>query len=489
MAKPRGINSFRRTDRGIALVSVLLMLLLVSAVALGMIFMSDTETSISANFRDEQTAYFSARSGIEEVRDRSRSNATNTLTGNLPTTLPGNTQGVLYVTNPLGGEVVSPWNTSGTNYPDDEICNEVTCTGGVPAGSPWYTTASASTAYAASPQLVWKWARVTQKTNKTAGGTAHVDSVDGASNGNLVCFNGTNEIVTTAASCGAINAQPVYVITTLGVTSSGSRRMMQAEATGASLPVFPGAMVFDGSNPDFATNPHLSSFEVIGTDAAQGPNGGAGCGAPVNQPALGAYDSASVTTLEGVLNRPASYTEASQSTPAVQNINSELGSLATVDGLTNLANSITTSAGSNVFSSGSSPTNWGTNSAPVINVINGDYSGTVTGAGILLVTGTLTLSAAPTYNGLILVIGKGNVSKSNGGNGALNGSFFVANLYSDAPPTYTNLIPLGHSNPPGIPTIAWQGGSNLTVQYDSCWISSVEQSPPLKILAEHEVMK
>ena len=63
-------------ERGIALIAALLMLLLVSAVAVGMILASDTESSISSNFRDEQTALFSARGGVEEVRDRLRSTAT-----------------------------------------------------------------------------------------------------------------------------------------------------------------------------------------------------------------------------------------------------------------------------------------------------------------------------------------------------------------------------------------------------------------------------
>jgi hypothetical protein len=110
------------------------------------------------------------------------------------------------------------------------------------------------------------------------------------------------------------------------------------------------------------------------------------------------------------------------------------------------------------------------------------------GAGILLVTGTLTMSGNPSFNGLILVIGKGNVVKNGGGNGTLNGSLFVANLFSDTPPTYTNRIALGSNNPPGIPSIAWNGGGNATIQYDSCWISSVTQAFPYRIVAQRELI-
>src|ERR1700682_6020455 len=54
-------------------------------------------------------------------------------------------------------------------------------------------------------------------------------SVDGLQNGNRVCWNGSHELVTAAADCGA-NA-PVYQITALAVTPSGSRRMLQYEET------------------------------------------------------------------------------------------------------------------------------------------------------------------------------------------------------------------------------------------------------------------
>src|ERR1700746_1920220 len=112
----------KKSERGIALIIAMLTLLLVSAISAGLIIMSNTETNVSANFRDEQTAFFAARAGTEEIRDRLRGTATNSLSGNLPTVVPGNTNGVLYVMNPLGTETVAPW-TSGSTYADREICN------------------------------------------------------------------------------------------------------------------------------------------------------------------------------------------------------------------------------------------------------------------------------------------------------------------------------------------------------------------------------
>ena len=57
-------------EEGISLLFAMFTLLLVTAIAMGMMFMSSTETAINANFKSEETAYFAARAGLEEMRDR-----------------------------------------------------------------------------------------------------------------------------------------------------------------------------------------------------------------------------------------------------------------------------------------------------------------------------------------------------------------------------------------------------------------------------------
>jgi hypothetical protein len=128
----------------------------------------------------------------------------------------------------------------------------------------------------------------------------------------------------------------------------------------------------------------------------------------------------------------------------------------------------------------------GTNAAPVINVVQGPLSLGGSGAGILLVTGDLTLVGGFSYNGIILVIGTGTVTKNGGGGGTLNGSMLVANMYTTA--SHTTLIPMGYNNQPGPPTIGWNGGGNATFQYDSCWINSVTQSFPYMVVAQRELI-
>src|SRR5260370_20360534 len=125
------------SERGFALIIALLTLLLISAALMGMLMMSNTETNVSANFRDEQTAFFAAKAGVAEVRDRMRPNATNSLSLStmLANALPGGVNGVLYVTNPAAGETVNPWLTTGSNYPDGEICQVVIYTIIVPTAT------------------------------------------------------------------------------------------------------------------------------------------------------------------------------------------------------------------------------------------------------------------------------------------------------------------------------------------------------------------
>jgi Tfp pilus assembly protein PilX len=78
-------NKKKSREQGVALVAVMLVLLLVTAMAAGIIILTNTETSTSANFKDEQRAFFAAKAGIEEARDRLRLGSVTR-----PTTLVGN---------------------------------------------------------------------------------------------------------------------------------------------------------------------------------------------------------------------------------------------------------------------------------------------------------------------------------------------------------------------------------------------------------------
>src|SRR5713101_9742448 len=117
------IFKIRNHEEGVALIAAILTLLLLSAITAGIIILTNTETNTSTNFKDEQRAFFSAKAGIEEARDRLRTAATNNIVASLPAVLPGGSNSVLYILNPLNSETVAPWSST-NSYADDEICKE-----------------------------------------------------------------------------------------------------------------------------------------------------------------------------------------------------------------------------------------------------------------------------------------------------------------------------------------------------------------------------
>jgi hypothetical protein len=112
------------------------------------------------------------------------------------------------------------------------------------------------------------------------------------------------------------------------------------------------------------------------------------------------------------------------------------------------------------------PTDIGSSSSPKFSFFDGDFSlgGNTHGAGLLVVTGTLTQSGNSGFDGIVLALGDGNISR-NGTPDAL-GAVVLANfdhtLNSDG--TYTGT---GGFGSPGLTS---NGGGHSTVGYDSSWV-------------------
>jgi Tfp pilus assembly protein PilX len=475
-------RSSRDHQHGIALLMVLIALLIIVAITAGAIFLANTETSISANFRDEQLAFFSAKAGIEEARDRMRTMATNTLrTAALPTTLPGTPGSVLYILNPANGETVAPWNgSSSTTYPDDEICKEtstVSCSSNLPSLSScsnWCVSTTASSTYAASPVLPWKWVRLVLKQNNAL--TAY--STNGVStSGSQVCWNGTNEETT---SCSAPNL-PVYTLTALAVTPSGSRRMVQAEIAEDRLNFSPAsALTMDGTGDTYSA-PSSNNFGVNGIDST-------GCGAMTTGPAIpaiGVTDNADVTALTGDIpnGRTKNYTGSGGSTPDIENISSSLPlNLQTVSSLQNLTSSIMSMVTQPVITGPASNLTYpGTQASPQIVYVNGDLtlSGSVTGYGILVVTGTFTASGNVGWNGLVLVVGQGNFQGNGGGNNSYNGAILVAKTLDSMNRPLASL---------GAPTFSFNGGGGNGLNYSSGCLAQATTLSTFHTMAFREML-
>lgn len=475
-------RSTRDRQRGVALLMALVALLIIGAITAGMILLTNTETSISSNFRDEQLAFFSAKTGIEEARDRMRTNATDTLrTASLPTTLPGTAGSVLYILNPANGEIVAPWKgSSSASYPDDEICKEtstISCTNNLPSlssCSTWCVSTTASSTYLVSPVIPWKWVRVMLKQNNAL--TSY--STNGSSSSGLqVCWNGTNEETT---SCTAPNL-PVYTLTALAVTPSGSRRMVQAEIAEDRLNfTASAALTMDGTG-DVFSGPNGNNFGVDGNDTA-------GCGSTTTGPAIpaiGVTNNPDITTVTNGIpnNRKNHYTGSGGSTPDVENISGSLPlNLQTVTSLQNLVSTIKNAVTQPVITGPASGlANPGTSSSPQIIYVNGDLSlsGNVTGNGILVVTGNLTVSGNIGWNGLVLVVGQGSFNGNGGGNGAYYGSVIVAKTLDASGNPLATL---------GAPTFNFNGGGDNGMHYSSGCVAQATTLSTFHIMAFREML-
>jgi Tfp pilus assembly protein PilX len=252
-------------QNGIALVSALLILILLSAIAVGLVLTSNTETSVNANYRQERTLDFAARAGIEEVRDRMAPATPNTLAGptcgsasaclaTLPVVPSTANNGILYVRGGAAPASVTPW-TANTIYTDDELCHDgyglvtvqssdVHCTS-LPTGSSWYASTTSNVPWAAtSAALPYQWVRVSWKLNGSVQGypvnLASCPTTGSAGCSTPVCYDGAEEFLLPAGdtNCGQAAsknpagsiATPVYLLTSLALnTATGARKMAQAE--------------------------------------------------------------------------------------------------------------------------------------------------------------------------------------------------------------------------------------------------------------------
>jgi Tfp pilus assembly protein PilX len=500
-------------DRGVALVAVMLTLLLITAIAAGIIILTNTETNTSSNFKDEQRAFFSAKSGIEEARDRLRKNiASYTITR--PTTTPGSgATGVLYILNALNGETVAPWCASATNtttcmYADDELCNEqvsgtsITCaipsggTKNLPSGSYYQTVNASSTLAPASGSVLdWKWTRVTLKQNNSFGSGYYVNG--SSSTSSQVYWNGTNECITGVAPCNL----PVYVLTSLAVTPSGSRRMVQMEVAEDQLSFnAPAALTLDGNGDSFSGG-DSANYSVLGTD--QG-----GCGAPSGAavPAVGVTDPTDATNVSNAIvanvgtSKATNYAGSGSTTPDVENISTGANSanyvMDKLDSVTDLQSLVSTLKNDvtqpvmNCQSGCSSLSNSGTSSNPQIIYVNGDLtlsgndpnpSKNNDGYGILVVTGNLTVKGTVAWDGLVLVIGKGNLQMD--GTNNFTGAVVVAK-------TVDSLGNLLTTPQPGTATVGVNGGGNANggIWYSSSCLAQATQLSTFHSVSFRELM-
>lgn len=126
-----------------------------------------------------------------------------------------------------------------------------------------------------------------------------------------------------------------------------------------------------------------------------------------------------------------------------------------------------------VYTGGTFPGAVGTTSNPVMAYVDGDCTLTG-GAGLLVVTGKLRMHGNPSFDGIVLVLGTGEVERSGGGNGNFGGAMMVAKF--DINGTGGFLAPKFETD----------GGGNSTLQYDSQTVEAARQLSGHPLLGVYE---
>lgn len=477
------------TEKGVALLIALFALLLISGMALSLVFMAGNETFIGNNFKSNTQAFYAAYDGIEEGRGRLSSGHPQSIAG-LITGLPGGqllAGQAIYIVNPAGGEAVNPLNLAVNNpYRDTEYQQEwgqplPVVVGGAPVNSTFVG--------GALPGPLFKWVRITAKTEKSANTDVNGDGVIDAAT--PVFYDGTNQYVDPGNF--AFNAvsgksgQQVLVITSLAVLPNGSKRIVQYEAAPVlSKLSFPSPLTLMASQVNFL-GANSNPYHINGQDQASGGT----CATKLpTAPAIGVTGTDgtdignNISSVTNGLPRPDHYQGASYPPPTQCNtansasvcdvtssLNQEALTPATLD---SVVQDLTASA--DVVVNGNAtqanlPATMGP-ANPMTVVVNGDFtmSGGYTGYGLLIVTGNFQYDGNCGWRGVIMVVGQGTTTfiGNGGGNNEFDGAILVAATKDQG----GNLLDtLGTVN------FNINGGGGNGIYYNSCWINKATQKP------------
>lgn len=494
----------RRSEKGIALLIAIFVLLLVSVVAIALLVSSGTETALGANYRSSSTVYYGALAGLEEARGRLLPKNPGYFGASVPalaygTTLPLYT--AIYVLNQLPGETVTPWDSSDKYY-DNEYANEF----GVSASTNSSVLSVWNNSPGGTPGPVYKWVRVNAATEVSL----HLDvDQDGTFDPTPVLFydpahldfNGNPWPSMIVSSTPPSTAAQVLELTALAALPNGTKKILQylVAATGPTTPSegapmvpslsFPSALTMDGNNVTFSV-PSSAAFLVNGTDQNDPlnplPNGctpGATAVSAVGYTNTGDASHANIIAAIPVANVN-NYSGVGGSTPNVSpvvGVGGLASSLETVSGMNLMVQAITQNADVVIngpatqsdMPAAMSLTN------PMTIVVNGDltFNGWhATGYGILLVTGKFTYDPDASWDGIVLVIGTGEIYSHQAGTGKFYGAMLVANTVG------------GAGNQLGPSSFDFTSGAGSDgIYYSSCWVNYVQAPVKYKVLSFHEI--
>lgn len=478
-------NTTAHAQKGVALLISIFALLLISGVAVALVVMSGTETSVAANYRSSTQAFYAGYAGLEEARGRLWPGHPSSLFAVANFLPPVGTvlavDQVRYILNPSPGEVVNPTNLVANN-PHADFEYQVEFGVAVTTRTVRATNSISNLALVNTPGPLFKWVRLNALTERASGidlnGDAVLDAVT------PIYYDNTSRNLTGTG-------RQVFRVTTLAVMPNGSRRILQYDLSGVFLDLqFASALTFDGQGAAlFPANSNV--YTVNGNDSAS-------CGTPpeLARPAVGVVNPGDEVTITDAIiaaNRQSKYT-GSGPAPDVQPVGLA-ANMQTVTTLEALVDLIRTNADQVIQvpklppgQTATSLPNMGTAASPTITVVDGnlDLQGVQTGYGILVVTGNFSAGGSVGWRGIVLVIGQGTMTVSGGGNNSYEGAVLLArtrDTVADAAGNF-NLLP---GPAPGPTLLDWAGGGGNGVHYDSCTIRNATSNVVYRVLSFREI--
>jgi hypothetical protein len=471
-----------RSERGVALIIAIFSLMLISVVATALIVTSGTQSALKSNYKSAMHAFYDARAGLEEARGRlwaSNPDSAAIINCVFPGGVPMLPTKVCYVTN---GNDVNPTDPSNA-YADNEYSREW------PNVTPDVQLIPSTSATAQPAGLFYKWVRITPRTEGSANFDCDGDGIDTTT---ALFFDGKN-VIDSKHSLPPGAAQ-ILTITSLAVTPYGSQRMLQYTVAPASfleaLPTFPSALTLDGTGVQFNGSAGGNQGSGNGTFQVNGKDSTPSATSP-GIPAIGYTNSNDGPAISAAAVPSNNYLSPHNIPPV--GIVTLPPMLQTPSGLDRLVQSITqnadsvlnppsgTAADQTSLPSAMSASPQNPNPTPMIVVVNGDFNlhGHGTGYGLLLVTGTLDYDPDASWNGVILVIGKGIFTSTKLGVGVINGAVFVAQTRD----SYGNLL----SDPSLMHSSFTQTGGGNGIHYSSSLVKTTQALMPYQVLSFREI--
>jgi hypothetical protein len=471
-----------RRERGAALLIAIFALLLISVVGIALIVSSGTDSALASNYRGSTGAYYAALAGLEEGRGRllwKNQDFINKTVANFVPSGAGtlDVHQVLYIINPVGGEAIVP-NDPANPYADNEYGTEFTWgLGGATIQGP-VNSDSPTGAY---PGPFFKWVRINPVTEFSMG-DVDVDGLGVHDKVTPLFYDGTGLNRTQTGN-------QALEVTTLAVLPNGAKKMLQYVVAPVSFNLsFPAALTLLGSNGNNVqfTGPNQSTFFVNGNDQF-----GVGTCAPGTTPVF-AIGYAGGSDASGINATPAAQfpgSGGSTTAPSVGNVVVP-SAFQTPVALNSYLQNIVSNADATLSPMPPAATALGsqlptTMSAynPMTVVVNGDLDLTGwhgIGYGLLLVTGTLIYDPDATWNGIVLVVGKGDFVSTKSGTNQLNGAMLIAKTVDISGNPLATFGPSSFSQTKGTP-------SGYGIYYSTCNVQAAQQPSTYKVLSFREI--